>query len=63
MRYMLDTNILIYLIKNWPPGIADRIDALLAEDVLCMSFVTYAELSRGPNAVPESPMCCAGWKT
>ncbi|CRI64305.1 conserved hypothetical protein [Thiocapsa sp. KS1] len=47
MRYMLDTNILIYLIKNRPPGIAERIDALPAEDVLCMSFVTYAELLKG----------------
>ena len=24
MRYMLDTHILIYLIKNKPPGIAER---------------------------------------
>jgi len=44
---MLDTNILIYLMKNRPPGIADRIDALPADDLLCMSFVTYAELLKG----------------
>ena len=44
---MLDTNILIYLIKNRPPTIADRIDALPSDDVLCMSFVTYAELLKG----------------
>jgi tRNA(fMet)-specific endonuclease VapC len=28
MIYMLDTNILIYLIKNKPPGIATRINFL-----------------------------------
>lgn len=44
---MLDTNILIYLMKNRPPDIADRIDALPADDLLCMFFVTYAELLKG----------------
>jgi tRNA(fMet)-specific endonuclease VapC len=45
--YLLDTNILIYLIKNQPPSIAHRVDALRAEDRLCMSFVTWAELLKG----------------
>ena len=44
---MLDTNILIYLIKNKPPGIAERIKALDPSDEICMSFVTYAELLKG----------------
>lgn len=44
MNYMLDTNILIYLIKNKPPGIADRINTLDKQDQLTMSFLTYAEL-------------------
>ena len=44
---MLDTNILIYLIKNRPPGIGDQVNALSDEDTLCMSFVTYAELLKG----------------
>lgn len=35
---MLDTSILIYLLKNRPTGIADRIDTLRAEDLPCMSF-------------------------
>lgn len=52
---MLDTNILIYLIKNRPPGIADRIDALPGEDVLCMSFVTYAELLKGAERSTRKP--------
>ncbi len=47
MRYMLDTNIIIYLIKNKPPTIAERINRLPAEDTLCMSFVSYAELLKG----------------
>jgi tRNA(fMet)-specific endonuclease VapC len=44
---MLDTNILIYLIKNRPTGIGDRVNALVDQDMLCMSFVTYAELLKG----------------
>ncbi len=47
MIYLLDTNILIYLIKNHPPSIAERIDALADDDLLCMSFVTWAELLKG----------------
>ena len=47
MIYMLDTNILIYLIKNRPPGVAQRVDALPDEDTLCMSFITWAELLKG----------------
>lgn len=44
---MLDTNILIYLLKHRPPEVAERVDALAPEDTLCMSFVTYAELLKG----------------
>ena len=44
MIYMLDTNILIYLIKNKPPSVADRINALDSRTKLSMSFLTYAEL-------------------
>jgi tRNA(fMet)-specific endonuclease VapC len=44
---MLDTNILIYFIKNKPLSVADRINALDQEAILCMSFFTYAELLKG----------------
>ena len=44
---MLDTNTLIYFIKNKPPSVAARINALNDDDALCMSFVTYAELLKG----------------
>lgn len=47
MRYLLDTNILTYLIKNRPPAVAQRINALPDNDRLCMSFVTWAELLKG----------------
>ena len=55
MRYMLDTNILIYLIKNKPPAIAERINALDPGDELCMSFVTYAELLKGAERSARKP--------
>jgi tRNA(fMet)-specific endonuclease VapC len=45
--YLLDTNILIYLIKHQPPAIAQRVDAMSAEERLCMSFITWAELLKG----------------
>ena len=55
MRYMLDTNILIYLIKNKPPSVADRVNALAADDDICMSFVTYAELLMGAERSSRKP--------
>jgi len=45
--YLLDTNILIYLIKNQPPAVAERVDALPEDDGLRMSFITWAELLKG----------------
>lgn len=47
MKYLLDTNILIYLVKNKPPSIAKRIDALDEDATLSMSFFTYAALLKG----------------
>lgn len=47
MRYMLDTNILIYLIKNTPPSVVQRVNALGEDAELSMSFITYAELLKG----------------
>jgi tRNA(fMet)-specific endonuclease VapC len=44
---LLDTNILIYLIKNHPLQVAERIDALDPGDSLAMSFITWAELLQG----------------
>ena len=47
MIYLLDTNILIYLIKQRPAAVARRVDALDARDSLGMSFITWAELLKG----------------
>jgi tRNA(fMet)-specific endonuclease VapC len=45
LQYMLDTNICIYVIKNYPPKLRERFN-LLAEQ-LCISSVTLAELHYG----------------
>ena len=47
MKYMLDTNILIYLLKNRPASVAQRINKLGEDAQLCMSFFTYAEMLKG----------------
>lgn len=44
---MLDTHILIYLMKNRPAAVAGHVNRLPPEDDLCMSFITYAELLKG----------------
>src|SRR5690554_5140612 len=44
---MLDTNILIYLLKQQPVSVVERVNRLGVEDRLCMSFFTYAELLKG----------------
>ncbi len=46
MRYMLDTNICIYIIKRQPPQVLRRL-ANLAQGSAVMSVVSYAELCAG----------------
>lgn len=46
MRYLLDTNICIYLIKSHPPQVLARLQAQTQGSVV-MSVVTYAELRAG----------------
>lgn len=55
MIYLLDTNVLIYLIKNQPPAVAQRVDALAEDDRLCMSFITWAELRKGAERSTRKP--------
>ena len=55
MNYLLDTNILIYLIKNTPPSVARRIDALGDDTMLGMSFFSYAELLKGAERSTRKP--------
>jgi len=45
LRYMLDTNICIYVIKNYPPELRERFNSLAEQ--LCMSSITLAELHYG----------------
>ncbi len=45
LQYMLDTNICIYVIKNYPPKLRERFNRLAEQ--LCMSSVTLAELVYG----------------
>ena len=46
MRYMLDTNICIYAIKQKPEKVFRKLQGLDPEDV-CISSITYAELVHG----------------
>ena len=55
MRCMLDTNILIYLMKNKPPIVADRVNALGSSAELCMSFFTFAKLLIGAERSTRKP--------
>jgi tRNA(fMet)-specific endonuclease VapC len=53
MRYLLDTNICIYLIKNHPPQVLRRLEVLKQGDAV-MSVVTYAELRAGLEIQSET---------
>lgn len=46
MRYMLDTNICIYAIKNKPKEVIERLKEHEPSEI-CISSVTYAELIHG----------------
>ena len=46
MRYMLDTNICIYITQSHPPQVLRRL-ATLTQGSAVMSVVTYAELRAG----------------
>lgn len=46
MKYMLDTNLCIYAIKNKPESVIRKVLAQNPED-LCISVITYAELMHG----------------
>jgi tRNA(fMet)-specific endonuclease VapC len=45
LRYMLDTNICIYVMKNYPPRLRERFNRLA--DQLCISSITLGELHCG----------------
>src|SRR5213592_2339365 len=45
LQYMLDTNICIYVMKNYPPKLRERFNALAEQ--LCISSITLGELHYG----------------
>lgn len=45
-KYMLDTNICIYIAKNKPTSVLKKFNSLSVGDV-CMSIITYGELLYG----------------
>jgi tRNA(fMet)-specific endonuclease VapC len=45
LAYMLDTNICIYVIKNYPQNLRDKFNALAEQ--LCISSITLGELHYG----------------
>lgn len=51
-RYMLDTNMCIYLMKNQPEEVARRFAQCYVGDVV-MSAITYAELEYGVAACAD----------
>lgn len=46
MKYMLDTNICIYIIKHQPENVIRKFMELNPDDI-CISSITYAELAYG----------------
>ena len=46
MRYMLDTNICIYIIKHKPESVYTKLKKIQPEDV-CISSITYSEFAYG----------------
>jgi tRNA(fMet)-specific endonuclease VapC len=51
-RYLLDTNICIYLMKHQPPQVAERFSSCMVGEVL-ISAITAAELEYGVVASGE----------
>ncbi|MBI3675991.1 MAG: type II toxin-antitoxin system VapC family toxin [Proteobacteria bacterium] len=45
LAYMLDTNICIYVMKNYPPELREKFNALAEQ--LCISSITLSELHYG----------------
>jgi tRNA(fMet)-specific endonuclease VapC len=53
MKYLLDTNICLYIMQRRPATVAARFEALSRGDV-GMSIITYAEIRVGIDKHPDS---------
>ena len=60
-RYMLDTNMCIYLMKNQPEEVARRFAQCCVGDVV-MSAITYAELEYGVAASANPTASARTWR-
>lgn len=58
MRYLLDTNICIYLLNDYPPQVLARFKGIPLGDVQ-ISVVTYAELRHGIERCPAEDRIAA----
>ena len=58
MRYLLDSNICLYLLKAHPPQVVERFKITPLGQVL-MSVVTYAELRHGIERCPAEDRAAA----
>lgn len=58
MRFLLDTNICLYLLKAYPPQVLERFKTTPLGQVV-MSVVTYAELRHGIERCPEEDRAAA----
>ncbi|MBC7215721.1 type II toxin-antitoxin system tRNA(fMet)-specific endonuclease VapC [Extensimonas perlucida] len=54
IRYLLDTNICIYIAKHHPPAVRARFEQLSA-DALAMSVITLGELQHGAEKSQSRP--------
>lgn len=54
MKYLLDTNICIFVIKQRPSGVVHRFKQFAADD-LCISTVTLSELRYGADKSGNPP--------
>jgi tRNA(fMet)-specific endonuclease VapC len=52
LTYMLDTNICIYVMKNYPPNLLEKFNALAEQ--LCTSRITLGELHYGTEKSTQS---------
>ena len=54
MKYLLDTNICIYLMKNLPESVRERFSRCYVGDIV-ISAITLAELEYGVEVSPNKP--------
>ena len=54
MTYLLDTNICIYSLKNRPPEVLERLEAV-GRGAVALSVITVLELRQGAEKASVSP--------